>query len=59
MIHVLRGDQRRDQIESTSVEDLDDLPGESFGLGHRAPLLADGQIVSGRSQASWTPIAVG
>ena len=60
MIHVLRGDHRRDQIESTSVEDLDDLPGESFGLGHRAPLLTDGQIVivSGRSRASWTPIAV-
>jgi hypothetical protein len=25
MIHVLRGDHRRDQIESTNVEDLDDL----------------------------------
>jgi hypothetical protein len=59
MIHVLRGDQRRDQIDSTNVEDLDDLPGESFRLGHRAPLLADGQIVSVRSRASWTPIAVG
>jgi hypothetical protein len=59
MIHVLRGDQRRDQIDSTSVEDLDDLPGERFGLGHCAALLTDGQIVSGRSRASWTPIAVG
>jgi hypothetical protein len=59
MIHVLRGDHRRDQIESTNVEDLDDLPGESFGLGHRAPVLTDGQIVSGRSRAPWTPIAVG
>jgi hypothetical protein len=59
MIHVLRGDQRRDQIESTSVEDLDDLAGVSFGLGHRAPLLADGQITSGRSGASWAPMAVG
>jgi hypothetical protein len=42
MIQVLRGDQRRDQIESANVEDLDDLPGESFGLGHRAPLPMDG-----------------
>jgi hypothetical protein len=55
MIHVLRGDQRRDQIESTNVEDLDDLAGERFGLGHRAPLLTDGQIVSDRPRVSWTP----
>jgi hypothetical protein len=46
MIHILRSDHRRDQIKSTDVEDLDDLPGESFGLGHRAPLPTDGQIVS-------------
>jgi hypothetical protein len=55
MLHILRGDHRRDQIQSTVVEDLDDLPGESFGLGHRAPLLTDGQIVSVRSRAAWTP----